>query len=93
MYLSVKDIGQLYTKMSHQTSRYGSAIMDDLWQTQKSDGTGPVTIYVAKQDFRMFMLLTFNMCLLSRIMERPFLNARAPSNRISNKYTFFLVAI
>lgn len=30
MYLSVKDICQLYSKLSDQTSSNGSAVMDDL---------------------------------------------------------------
>lgn len=37
--------------------------------------------------------LTFRISLFSRMVAIPFLKAMDPSNRISNRYTFFLVAI
>lgn len=92
-YLSVKDICQLYSKLSDQTSSNGSAVMDDLQQISNQHATVIIITAIILRELLMQLFVTFKMSLLSRIIARPFLKARAPSNRTSNRYTLFLVAI
>lgn len=72
--------------MTNQTSCYFSAVVEDLWvKTNLLESSSTA--------FRVFTGLTFSISLLVRMVARPFLKAMDPSSRISNRYTFFLVAI
>lgn len=63
--------------------------MKDLWVETNL----PVIIFTRTDQCLGFTGVTFSIFLSTRMEDRPFRKAMEPSNRISNRYTFFLVAI
>lgn len=103
-HLRVKDVGETHSKLRQQTAGEASAVVHDLHGNMRPCARGRydrrqamTTVHHAGLQWTHWLMLdsdlTLRMRVLCRIMERPFLNARAPSNRMSKRYTLFLVAI